>query len=1220
MRPNKKRIDALLAALDERVLVLDGAMGSLIQGEGLAEADYRGERFANHSLDLLNNNDILSLTRPDLIARLHRRYVDAGADIIETNTFGANAVSQEDFDLAPLCREMNEASARLARQAVDEAAAADGRVRWVAGAMGPTPRTASISPDVSDPSVRNITYDALRDAYADAARGLLDGGVDLLLVETIFDTLNGKAALHAALDVLDERGLTQADVPLWVSGTITDKSGRTLSGQTTEAFVASVMHAKPLIVGLNCALGAKELLPFIEELSRVAPVYVAAYPNAGLPNEFGGYDESPADLAAVLGDLCDRQRLNAVGGCCGTTPEHIGAIVDVVGGAAPRRRPELEPALRLSGLEPFTVFRDSLFVNIGERTNVSGSARFARLIRDGDFDAALSVARQQVQAGAQMVDVNMDDGLIDAEAAMTRFLNMIAGEPDIARVPIVIDSSKWSVIEAGLKCVQGRAIVNSISLKDGEASFREQARAIQRYGASVIVMAFDEQGQADTVPRRVDILRRSVEILVQDLGYAPHDIVLDPNVFAIATGIEEHDRYALDFIEGCRAVAEACPGVWFSGGISNVSFSFRGNRGLREAIHAVFLEHAIRAGLTMGIVNAGALPVVGELPDRVRERIEDAVLARRTDAAERLLEVAQDVQGVKAARADDGWRELAVRERIVHALVHGIADHAEADAEEAMAALGSAYAVIDGPLMDGMDRVGELFGDGQMFLPQVVKSARVMKRAVGWLTPHLEAASDGAPSRGKVLLATVKGDVHDIGKNIVGVVLRCNGFDIRDLGVMVPAHDLLQAADEWQPDVIGLSGLITPSLDEMTHVAKEMARLGRSTPLMIGGATTSRAHTAMKIEPHYDRGVVHVADASRAVAVASALASKDTRADTIAERAREYADVRVRRENAQAARTLRSLADARARRAALPVVNRPPVRPGLHTIALDDVSCVIDRIDWSPFFHAWELRGTYPRILDDSRFGEQATSLFDDARRLLDRWLLDKTMRVQGVVGLFPANAVGDDIDVFSDTDRQTRLARFFTLRQQHAHRDVCLALSDFLRPPDAGIDWIGGFAVTAGHGVAELVAECEAANDDYGAILVKTLADRLAEASAEWLHEHVRRELWGYAPDEAFSTAELIKERYEGIRPAPGYPAQPDHSEKHTLWKLLEVEQRAGIDLTDSGAMWPAASVSGLYFAHPEARYFGVGKVGQDQLADYAVRKGWTEAEAAKWLGPSLA
>ena len=1206
------RIEALHQALRERILILDGAMGSMFQRYGLSEADFRGDRFRDHHRDVLGNNELLNLTKPDLVCEIHRAYVEAGAEIIETNTFNANALSQGDYDTSPIARELNREAARLARRVIDEAIAKDGRVRWVAGALGPTNRTASISPDVNDPGARSVTWAKLVEVYREAALGQIEGGADILMVETVFDTMNAKAALFAIHGLFDE-GYER--LPIIVSGTITDRSGRTLSGQTTEAFYRSVIHSEPLMVGINCALGANEMMPFARELSRVAETYVSIYPNAGLPNEMGGYDDSPELMAELLRDLGRDGCLNLVGGCCGSGPEHVRAIAEAMRGLPPRKIPTHAKALRLSGLEPFTVDGTQLFVNIGERTNVTGSAKFAELIKKGDFEAATRVARQQVDNGAQLIDVNMDEGMLDSEAAMARFLNFVASEPDIAKVPVVIDSSKFSIIERGLQSIQGKGIVNSISLKEGEAEFIRQARLVRRYGAAVIVMAFDEKGQADTADRRLEILGRSVKILTEQVGFPVEDIVVDPNVFAIATGIAEHDRYALDFIESVGRIKAEIPGVRISGGISNVSFSFRGNNAVREAIHAVFLYHAIKAGLDMGIVNAGALPLYEDIEPALRERVEDAVLARRPDATERLLDIAKDAKGSASERkADLAWRGKTPDERLIHALVHGIADYVDEDTEASLAVHKRPIAVIEGPLMDGMNVVGDLFGAGKMFLPQVVKSARVMKKAVAWLTPHLEASKAQADRKGRVVMATVKGDVHDIGKNIVGVVLQCNNFEIIDLGVMVPAQRILDTAREVGADLVGLSGLITPSLDEMCHVAGEMERQGFKLPLLIGGATTSKAHTAIKVAPRYSGPVVHVSDASRAVGVAGALVSENNRAPFVEEVRRDQEVLRQTRASNRP--QLRSIEEARRKRPKIAPVERRPHLTGLQSLA-PSLSELVERIDWTPFFHAWELRGSYPRLLEDAHIGARAKELLDDARALLDRIGREGWLKCAGVVGIFPANARGDDIVVWQDETRSSERAVLHTLRQQLAHQEESMALSDFLR--EDGPDWVGAFAVTAGLGVDDEVKRLERMHEDYEAIMVKAIADRLAEAFAEWAHERVRKTLWGYAPDEQLSVSDLIRERYEGIRPAPGYPAQPDHTEKLTLWSLLDASARTGITLTESFAMWPAASVSGLYLAHPDSRYFGIGAIGDDQLRDYARRKGWSLEEAKRHLAPLL-
>ncbi len=1212
--------ERLSTLLRQRILVLDGAMGTMVQRHRLTEADFRGERFADHPVDLKGNNDLLSLTRPDVIRGIHDAYLAAGADLIETNTFSATAIAQADYRLEDLAYELNRASAALARQAADAASTPE-RPRFVAGALGPTNRTASLSPDVNNPGYRAVSFGQLADAYAEQAHGLLDGGADVLLIETVFDTLNAKAAVFALQRVFDERG---EEWPVILSGTITDASGRTLSGQTPEAFWISLAHAGPLAIGLNCALGAREMRPHLEALAGVASCFVSAYPNAGLPNAFGEYDESPAAMAASLEDFCASGFVNLIGGCCGTTPEHIAAMAEVAARHRPRVPREPLPYLQLSGLEPLVVTPRTNFVNIGERTNVTGSRRFARLVKEGDYETALEVALHQVEGGAQILDVNMDEGMLDSAEAMRTFLNLVASEPDIARLPVMVDSSKWSVIEEGLRCLQGKGVVNSISLKEGEEAFLEQARLVRRYGAAVIVMAFDEQGQADTLERRLAICRRAYRLLTEEVGFPPHDVIFDPNIFAVATGIPEHDRYALDFIEATRRIKAELPGALVSGGVSNVSFSFRGNDPVREAMHTAFLYHAIRAGMDMGIVNAGQIAVYDDIPAELLERVEDVLLARREDATERLVAFAETVRGDgKAAVRDEAWREAPVAERLRHALVHGITAHIEADTEEARAAAAAPLEVIEGPLMDGMSVVGDLFGAGKMFLPQVVKSARVMKKAVAYLTPFIEAEKQGAASsQGKILLATVKGDVHDIGKNIVGVVLGCNHYEVIDLGVMVPADRILDAAVEHGVDLIGLSGLITPSLDEMVHVAAEMKRRGFTVPLLIGGATTSRAHTAVKIAPAYDEPVVHVLDASRAVGVASQLlgAGKPAFAEGLTA---EYAALRERHAGKDEARRLLPLAEARANAAAPdPALVPPrPARPGRHEIAELDPRALYPYIDWTPFFQTWELAGRYPAILEDPVVGEQARQLHADALAMLERVAEEGWLRPRAVYGLFPANRRGDDIVIWTDESRTEARHVLHHLRQQNrkaaGRPNFCLA--DYVAA-EGTEDWIGAFAVTAGHGMEERKRAFQADHDDYNAILLQALADRLAEAFAEWLHERVRREDWGYAPDERLDNEDLIREAYRGIRPAPGYPACPDHTEKATLWSLLDVEAAAGISLTDAYAMYPAASVSGWYLAHPEARYFGVGKVGRDQLADLAARKGVSVEALERWLRPVLA
>ncbi|BCX88006.1 5-methyltetrahydrofolate--homocysteine methyltransferase [Methylomarinovum tepidoasis] len=1206
--------------LQRRILLLDGAMGTMIQRYGLTEADYRGARFADWPSDLKGNNDLLSLTRPEIIGEIHRRYLQAGADIIETNTFNANRISLADYGMENLAREINLASARLARQAADEFAT-DDKPRFVAGVLGPTNRTASISPDVNDPGFRNVTFRELVDAYAEALAGLIEGGADLILIETVFDTLNAKAAVFAVLDHFERTG---SQLPIMISGTITDASGRTLSGQTAEAFWNSLRHARPLSFGFNCALGPDELRQYVEEISGYVDAFVSAHPNAGLPNEFGGYDLTPEDMAAEIREWAEAGFLNIVGGCCGTTPDHIRAIGEAVAGLSPRQVPKPKVATRLSGLEPLNIDADSLFVNIGERTNVTGSARFRRLIQAEDYDTALEVAKQQVENGAQMIDVNMDEGMLDSKTAMVKFLNLVAAEPDIARVPVMIDSSKWAVIEAGLQCIQGKGVINSISLKEGEETFLEHARLARKYGAAVVVMAFDEQGQADTFERKVEICTRAYRLLREKLDFPPEDIIFDPNVFAVATGIPEHRRYGLDFIEAVAAIKRDLPHAKTSGGISNVSFSFRGNDYVREAIHAVFLYHAIKAGLDMGIVNAGQLAIYEEVPRDLREAIEDVILCRRPDADERLLEMAEKYRGEGAATAkeDAEWRSWPVEKRLEHALVKGITDHIDEDTEEAYRKLGSPLAVIEGPLMAGMNVVGDLFGAGKMFLPQVVKSARVMKKAVAYLFPYLEAERKEGETAGKILMATVKGDVHDIGKNIVGVVLQCNGFEVVDLGVMVPADQILHKAKEAQVDIIGLSGLITPSLDEMVHVAKEMERQGFDIPLMIGGATTSRVHTAVKIDPHYSGPVVYVTDASRAVGVAGSLLSAELREPYLARLKQEYDQVRERHAKKQDRTQLLPIFEARRNRFQDDWTGyRPPApkRPGIHVLDDYPLDRLVPYIDWTPFFHAWELAGSYPKILDDEIVGAEARRLLADARRMLERIVAEKWLKARAVFGLFPAQSRGDDIAVQTGAGE----VMLHHLRQQHrkpaGQPNYCLA--DFIAPEASGVqDWIGAFAVNAGIGIDRHIERFEAEHDDYRAILLKALADRLAEAFAEHLHERVRREFWGYAPDEQLSNEDLIAEKYRGVRPAPGYPACPDHTEKRTLFDLIQAEKNAGLVLTESFAMVPTAAVSGWYFSHPQAVYFNVGRIGRDQVEDYARRKGWTLEEAEKWLAPNLA
>jgi 5-methyltetrahydrofolate--homocysteine methyltransferase len=1223
----------LTERLGERILMLDGGMGTMIQNAKLDEADFRGERFGDWPSELKGNNDLLALTRPDLVTRIHRAYLEAGADIIETNTFNSTRLSQADYGMEALVPEINRESARLAREVCDAVAAETGVPRYVAGVLGPTSRTASLSPDVNDPAKRNVTFDQLRDNYYEAAEALIEGGADLILIETIFDTLNAKAAIFALEALFDDRG---ERLPVMISGTITDASGRTLSGQTTEAFWNSVRHAQPLSIGLNCALGAEELRPYLEELSTKADTFVSAHPNAGLPNEFGEYDQTPEEMAAIVAEFASSGLVNIIGGCCGSTPEHIAAIHAAIQGMAPRKVPERPRACRLAGLEPFNIEKGSLFVNVGERTNVTGSARFKRLIVEEDYTTALEVALDQVENGAQIIDINMDEGMLESQEAMVRFLNLIAGEPDIARVPIMIDSSKWEIIEAGLKCVQGKAVVNSISLKEGEEAFLEQATLCRRYGAAVVVMAFDETGQADTFARKTEICQRAYELLVERVGFPPEDIIFDPNIFAIATGIEEHDNYAVDFIEATRWIREHLPHAMVSGGVSNVSFSFRGNDPVREAIHSVFLYHAIRAGLTMGIVNAGQLAVYDDLPAELREAVEDVVLNRRSDGTERLVDLAEKYKGdgSGAAKKEDlEWRSWEVEKRIEHALVKGITAFIEEDTELARQRAARPIEVIEGPLMDGMNVVGDLFGAGKMFLPQVVKSARVMKQAVAYLIPFIEAEkSEDTQAKGKIVMATVKGDVHDIGKNIVGVVLQCNNYDVVDLGVMVPAEKILQTAREVNADIIGLSGLITPSLDEMVHVAKEMKRQGFKLPLLIGGATTSKAHTAVKVEPQYDEPVIYVTDASRAVGVAGKLLSPTLKPAYVAEIKAEYEQVRERNAKRRPKAADLSYAEARQRKLPIDWDSYTPPRPaitGLEVFDGYDIEELVERIDWTPFFMSWELAGKYPKILDDAVVGEAARNLFADAQQMLRKLIDEKRVEARGVIGLWPANSVDDDvIEVYADESRSEVIARLHHIRQQTTkNRDgVCYSLADFVSPRyDADgnerdqLDWIGGFAVTTGHGVEALAERYKAAGDDYSSIMVQALTDRLAEAFAERMHERVRKEFWGYVPDETLDNDALIAEKYQGIRPAPGYPACPDHTEKRTLFQLLDATENAGIELTENFAMWPAAAVSGWYFSHPQAKYFSTGKITRDQVEALAERKGMSLAELERWLSPVL-
>jgi 5-methyltetrahydrofolate--homocysteine methyltransferase len=1211
---NPEQVERLGQLMAERILVFDGAMGTMIQAHHLEEEDFRGKRFAEHASPLKGNNDLLSLTRPDIIVDIHQGFLRAGAEFIETNTFNATSISQADYGTEDLVRELNFESARLARAAVDDYMAAhDSSDRFVLGALGPTNRTASLSPDVNRPEFRNIAFDQLRNAYAEAALGLIEGGADLLIVETVFDTLNCKAALFGISETFDQLGFR---LPVIVSGTIVDASGRTLSGQTVEAFWNSIRHARPFAVGLNCALGASQIRPWIKELARVAECPVSLYPNAGLPNELGEYDDTPEHMAAVLAEFAQQGLLNLVGGCCGTTPEHVTAIVEAVRGKPPRKPPTSAPFCRLSGLEPFTLTPELNFVNIGERTNVTGSALFRRLIQQDDYAAALDVARQQVENGAQIIDVNMDEGLLDGPRAMTTFLNLIASEPDIARVPVMIDSSRWDVLEAGLKCLQGKGVVNSISLKEGEEPFIDQARSILRYGAAVIVMAFDEQGQADTVERRVAVCKRAWDILTGEVGFPPEDIIFDPNIFAIATGMAEHDSYAVDFIEATRQIKSACPGAMISGGLSNISFSFRGQDRIREAIHSVFLYHAIQAGLDMAIVNAGQLEIYDEIDPRLRTAVENVVLNRTEDATDHLLALAQEFQGggKQLEAGAEEWRMLPVHDRLVHALVKGINSHIAEDTEEARRSSKRALDVIEGPLMDGMNVVGDLFGAGKMFLPQVVKSARVMKQAVAVLVPHIEEekkrSGQAASNQGHIVMATVKGDVHDIGKNIVGVVLRCNNFEVTDLGVMVPAEKIIATAQELKADIIGLSGLITPSLEEMRLVAAEMKSQGVTQPLMIGGATTSPMHTALRIEPEYENGVVWVKDASRAVGVARQLIDPAHRDELQKTTAAEYEALRQRRASGSKRTPPVSLEQARSNRLFIDwnaADLSAPKEPGLHVLEDYPIEELAAYIDWTPFFQTWELAGRYPAILQDPIVGETASGLFADAREMLDTIIREKWLQARAVFAIYPAASCGDDILLFGDEGRGTVLETLNFLRQQRAKAEgrANRCLADYVAPQDSGMtDYCGLFAVTAGLGIEDKLSEFEAAHDDYRAILLKALADRLAEAFAERLHQRVRCEYWGYASDESLSRDELIGEQYRGIRPAPGYPACPDHSEKSKIFQLLDAPANAGMQLTSGYAMLPAASVCGYYFAHPQAEYFVLGPVLPDQLEDYARRK----------------
>ncbi|HYL18203.1 MAG TPA: methionine synthase [Burkholderiales bacterium] len=1216
--------------LTERILILDGAMGTMIQTHGLDTHAYHGHRFHGHACDQKGNNDLLTLTQPSIIAGIHAGYLEAGADILETNTFNSTRIAMADYGMEEHVRELNTAGARLAREAADEfTRRTPDRPRFVAGVLGPTNRTASISPDVNNPGARNTSFDELVAAYSEAVQGLVEGGADLIMVETIFDTLNAKAALFAVDEYFERNG---AYLPVMISGTITDRSGRTLSGQTVGAFWNSMSHARPLSIGLNCALGAKDLRPHIEELASIAGTHTSLHPNAGLPNEMGEYDESPEYMASILREFAEAGFLNIVGGCCGTTPAHIRAIAQAVRPFAPRRIPEVEKRLRLSGLEPLDIGDDSLFVNVGERTNVTGSKAFARLILNGNYTEALNVARQQVDNGAQTIDVNMDEAMLDSTAAMTTFLNLIASEPDISRVPVMIDSSKWSVIEAGLKCVQGKPVVNSISMKEGEAEFLRQARLLRRYGAAAIVMAFDEAGQADTLQRRIDICTRAYHLLIKEVGFPPEDIIFDPNIFAIATGLEEHNNYAIDFIEATRVIRQSLPHAKVSGGVSNISFSFRGNEPIREAIHTAFLYHAVKAGMTMGIVNAGQLGVYEEIPKDLLERVEDVLFNRRADATERLVQFAESYKKEgKQVVEDLAWRKGSVQERLAHALVRGIDAYVVEDTEEARQQYEHPIQVIEGPLMDGMNVVGDLFGAGKMFLPQVVKSARVMKQAVAHLIPFIEAEkqkSGGAQKpKGKIVIATVKGDVHDIGKNIVSVVLQCNNFDVVNLGVMVPADRILQTARDEKADIIGLSGLITPSLEEMAHVAKEMERQGFQVPLLIGGATTSRVHTAVKIEPNYTGPTVWVPDASRSVGVCTSLVSDELKAEFVRRVKEDNERTRKQHKAKKGPGPLYSLTEARQHGLKTDWKSYTPPTPAvlrlqrLNDYPLEEIASFID---WTPFFQTWELTGRYPNILQDAVVGEAARNLFADAQAMLERLIAEKWLTANAVIGLFPANSVnGDDIEVYTDESRSKVAVTFRYLRQQTVKPEdrANHSLADLVAPKDSGVkDYLGCFAVTAGIGIDPLIEAYEEKHDDYNAIMLKALADRLAEAFTELMHQRVRKEFWGYVPDEKLSVDELIDEKYVGIRPAPGYPACPDHTEKGLLFELLHAPENAGVTITESFAMLPTAAVSGFYFSHPQSQYFAVGKIGRDQVQDYAVRKGMALAEVEKWLAPVLA
>lgn len=1222
------RLSVFKTLFKKRILILDGAMGTMIQSYKLEEKDYRGERFADWSSDLKGNNDLLLLSQPHIIAEIEKAYLDAGADILETNTFNATRVSQADYGMEHLVYELNVEGARIARQVADaKTRETPDKPRFVAGVLGPTSRTCSISPDVNNPGYRNVTFDALVENYTEATRGLIEGGADFILIETVFDTLNAKAAIFAVQGVFDELGF---ELPIMISGTITDASGRTLSGQTTEAFWNSICHANPISIGLNCALGAKELRPYLAELSDKASTYISAHPNAGLPNAFGEYDETPEQMASIIKEFAESGYLNIVGGCCGTTPAHIKAIAESVAEITPRQLPDIPKACRLAGLEPFNIDRSSLFVNVGERTNVTGSAKFARLVREGNYAEALDVARQQVESGAQIIDINMDEGMLDSKEAMLTFLNLIASEPDISRVPIMLDSSKWEVIEAGLKCIQGKGIVNSISLKEGVDAFLYHAKLCKRYGAAVIVMAFDEDGQADTEARKKQICKRSYDILVNDIGFAPQDIIFDANIFAVATGIDEHNNYAVDFINACAYIRDNLPYALTSGGVSNVSFSFRGNNPVREAIHSVFLYYAIKNGLSMGIVNAGQLAIYDDIPEELRNKVEDVILNKNTNGTEALLEIAEKYRGdnaqVKEAETEE-WRTYPVEKRLEYALVKGITTYIVEDTEECRLQCKRPIEVIEGPLMAGMNIVGDLFGDGKMFLPQVVKSARVMKQSVAHLVPFIEAEKgDKKEAKGKILIATVKGDVHDIGKNIVGVVLGCNGYDIVDLGVMVPCEKILQTAIAEKVDIIGLSGLITPSLDEMVHVAKEMQRQGFKIPLMIGGATTSKAHTAVKIEPQYQNDlVVYSSDASRAVGVATQLLSKEMKPDLVAKTRAEYTEIRERMSKRQQNVKYLSYPEAIANKPTIDWQDFKPTKPQfIGTKILDDIdlATLVNYIDWTPFFISWGLAGKYPRILTDEVVGEEATKLFNDAKQMLHMIVEQKLIKAHATFGFWPANQVNhDEIELYTAEGKHFTTLQHLRQQQIKAEGAKSYSLADFIAPKETGMtDYLGGFIVTAGLGVEELVAHYEGKQDDYSAIMAKALADRLVEACVEWLHERVRKEYWGYAPDEALDNEALIKEAYKGIRPAPGYPACPDHTEKATLFRLLDEHGQSKVMLTENYAMYPTAAISGWFFAHPQAKYFGVGKIYQDQVKSYAERKAMPMSEIERWLAPNLA